>query len=37
MIAGFQLWLLHSLILPLLLLAIAIMLPGCSAPTGDTP
>lgn len=36
MIAGFQLWLLHSLILPLLLLAIAMMQPDCSAPTGDT-
>ncbi len=30
MIAGFQLWLLHSLLLPLLLLALAIVLPGCS-------
>jgi predicted small secreted protein len=30
MIAGFQLWMLHSLILPLLLLAIATVLPGCS-------
>jgi len=36
MIAGFQLWLLHSLILPLLLLVVAMLLPGCSAKPGDT-
>jgi hypothetical protein len=36
MIAGFQLWLLHSLILPLLLLAVAMALPGCSPKPGDT-
>ena len=36
MIAGFQLWLLHSLMLPLVLLAVAMVLPGCSALPGDT-
>lgn len=36
MIAGFQLWLLHSLMLPLFLLAVAMVLAGCDVPPGDT-